>query len=293
MGAAAAGWPTPIPPPVGWPVATAKGRAGWRPAAKVAVAAGAVAALTISAALAFGRSDGPSSGALTGSQLLQRSLEAAGKAGTVHVTAAEDRGGEVVKAAIDLSPSGGTETVSFADQSVEVISVGASVFLRADSAFLSAALGASGAVASEYSGRWISMPAGTQEPTQTAQQLETPTVINDLLRLVGPISKGTGPARGQVTLVGTVANNPFNEGSGAGDRGTLTVSTGAPFLPLALSFSDPENGSTQFAFTDWGERFAPTAPSGAVPLASLGLSLPGEGPGTSPDSSVGPAAGPG
>ena len=219
---------------------------------------------------------------------MQKSLEAATKAGSGHAVASTTDDGQNITASIDFSPSGGIETATYGTETMTVVYVGGSLYIRADSSFLAQTLNVSSAVASQYGDRWISLPTDDQGLQQIAGELQTAVVVSDLLTLSGPITKAGSHPGDQVAVQGKLANNSYNAGSGAGDLTTLTVSTGAPFYPVSISYSDPRNGNTEITFSHWGERGNLQAPQNAVPASALGPGSTASAP-TGPDDSTTPA----
>jgi hypothetical protein len=233
-----------------------------------------VAALVVvgGAAAVFLRSSGPSLAGVAPDRVLADTLAAARKAQTVHGDATEVQDGEILHLTFDISAVGGVETMTDSGHSVKLIAVGGSLYLQGDQSGLSNLMGLPDSVASQYAGEWISLPADSGNLQQAAQELTTPIVVGDLLSLSGPISATTPAARHEVSIQGSIPNNAFNQGSGAGDLATLSVSSKSPFLPVSLSYSDPQNGSTVLNLSDWGERVTVAAPATSTPLPQGSLS---------------------
>ena len=148
-----------------------------------------------------------------------------------------------------------------------------------------------------YDQAWLSVPT-SPILRKVAQELQTPTVISDVLALVGTVSKSAAAPPGQVILKGarlpssttmSFNNNPLNAGSSSGVTTTLAISTKAPFYPISLSYSDPQNGSTQWTFSNWGRPVTLTVPAHPVSLDSLQLGGTVSPPPQQPDDSSLPA----
>jgi hypothetical protein len=251
----------------------------------------AIVAMTglISAAVAiFVVRSGPTLSGLDGAQIMRKSLDAASKAGSAHAVAEVTNGGETVTATIDFSSSGGIEATSYGNQTMTILYVDGSLYMRASSGLLAQMLHVSADRVSQYGGRWIVLPTDNQDLQQLAGQLQTPIIVSDLLTLSGPIATSGIHHSGQIAVQGRLANNPYNAGSGAGDLTTLVVSTRAPFYPASLSYSDVQNGSTMVTFSHWGEHVNLRPPSGAVPVSVLGGDNTASAP-SGPDESTTPA----
>lgn len=259
-----------------------------RPSARVVAALVTALAVVAAAGLFFVAPARSSFERLGGAQMMHRSLAAAAKAGSAHATVSTSGAGQTVMASIDFSPAGGTETATLGAQTMTVVAVGGMLYMRADPSFLAQTLDVSNAVASQYGGRWISFPTDDQGLAQMVGQLKTSVVVSDLLTLAGPITKVGVQRGGRIALQGKLADNSYNDGSGAGDVTTLTVSTSAPFYPLSISYSDPDNGTTEMTFSHWGEHLDLATPQSAIPASVLrggSTALPA----TAPDESTTPA----
>jgi hypothetical protein len=252
-----------------------------------------VVAVLIAAVAIFVVPSGQSLRSLSGAQIMRKSLAAASKAGTGHMEFSTADDGNGITGSIDFSPSGGIETANYGTDTITVVYVGGSLYMRADAGLLAQVLNMSGAEAAQYGGQWISLPLDTADLQQMSGQLQTSVLISDLLTLAGPITKtrvtkarNQGP--GQVALEGRLANNSYNDGSGAGDVTTLTVSAKAPYYPLSLYYSDQQSAYTQITFSNWGERLDLKAPQNPIPAGQLGFGGSAVAP-TGPDESTTPA----
>lgn len=254
-----------------------------------AAAAGVVALALIAAVVAvLVVPSGPSLNGLSGASVMQKTLAAATKAGSAHVVASQVQDGQVVTGTIDFSSSGGTETLTTGSHTMTVLYAGGSLYMRADAGLLAQNLGVSGSVADLYADQWITLPTDDPALQQMAGELQTSVVVSDLLTLAGTITRGGTHGPGQVAVQGKLAANEYNDGSGAGDLTTLTVSTRAPFYPAAISYSDPQNGTTRLTFSQWGERVDLQPPVDPVPIGDLGLGGNTGAP-AAPDESTAPA----
>ena len=235
----------------------------------IAILAALAAVLVTLAVVLPKASSAPSLQGKSPAAILQTSLLAASKAGSAHIVIQVAQGGHSETDTGDISPTGGILNSTTDGYTATMKEIGQTDYLKADAGYYEAADGASAAVASRLGGMWLSMPAsGNNDFTQTGQMLDSSTIINDLLTVTGPISK-VSSSQDNLILTGTVPNNSFNQGTGAGDLAHLVISSRSPFRPISIAFSDPQNGSLQLTFSNWGESVPLVPPASAVPLSSL------------------------
>lgn len=238
---------------------------GWIPVAVLA----AVAAVLAVVAFVLPGSSGPSLKGLQPQQILQASLAAANKSQSFHVVIHQSEGGQPVLVEGDISPVAGSVSSTFEGHSVSMMAVGQTDYFKADAAYLRALPGMPTTTAQLLGGRWFSLPASTtSDLNQMAELLKTGPIINDLLDLYGPIAEEAATTRA-VTLTGAIPDNQLTDGNGAGDKATVVVSARSPFLPLSVSFSDPQNGTTELDFSLWAEKVSLSAPQSAVSMSQL------------------------
>jgi hypothetical protein len=226
-----------------------------------------VAAVAVVAGIAgmFVLKSSPSLSGLTAEQVMAKTIAAAHKAGTFHVEATESQSGQVVHMSIDVGTAGGSITTLMGAHSADLRVVQGGVYLRGDAVALGQ-MGFSDSFAEQYAGQWLAIPTTDPNIQQMVQSLDANQIIDRFLHLSGPLTRVATGQGGGVTLQGTVPDNQFNQGSGAGDTANLVVSDKEPFVPVSISFSDPDNGSTQMTFSHWGERVPLTVPPNAVAL---------------------------
>ena len=296
-----AAWPPPMAPIPSWsppagaawsppagPAAPPGVRPGWR-SGRWPVVAGVAAVAVIAAVVAVLAVPSRSGLAgLSGASVMQKALAAATRAGSARLEGFQVQGGQTTTGTIDFTASGGTATFSYGGQTMTVLYVDGSLYIRAGAALLGQDFQVPGPVAARYADRWIMVPTDDPAAQQMAGELRTSVVVSDLLTLAGPITRAGPHGPGQVAVQGRLAHNQYNDGSGAGDLTTLTVSTRAPFYPAAISYSDPTNGSTNLSFSHWGEKVALHAPADPVPLVALGVGATSSAP-AAPDESTAPA----
>jgi hypothetical protein len=259
-------WAPPMGDPVDWnpPISYSPPEGPRRPTWIVAAVVAAVAVIGGVGTMLVMKSS-PSLGGLSADQVMAKAVAAAHKAGTFHVEATESQGGQVVHMSIDVGVGGGTINSSMGGHPMELRVVKGGVYLRGDAAALSQ-MGFSDSFGAQYADQWLTVPATAPDIQQMAQSLDASQIVDQFLHLSGPLTRMPQGQGGGVTLQGTVPDNQFNQGSGAGDTATLVVSSKEPFVPVSISFSDPGNGSTQMMFSHWGEQVALAVPPNAVAL---------------------------
>jgi hypothetical protein len=210
---------------------------------------------------------------LTADQVMQKMVDAAHQAGTAHVEVTGGQGGMSVNGYMDISTRGGTMSLSVTGASgkLQAVAIGDSLYING-SADLLGLMGLPDRIASHYSDQWVVVPTTDPDVRQMAEQLQTNVVVDDLLHLSGPLNRLAGTQGSKVGMTGSVPDNKYNEGSGAGDAATLEVSNTAPFVPLSMSYSDADNGSTVLTFSRWGEKVQLSPPPSPVPLPQGGSS---------------------
>jgi hypothetical protein len=211
-------------------------------------------------------------------QLLQSALAAANRINSFHYVATSTATGPNASTQRTVGvagPDGGQQDITVGSQRFTVLVVGTACFLKGNAAALTANLDISAAAASAHAGQWISL-APTDGPyasvyaavtarsaladnvTITPQHQLPPTKLDGrrVVVISGPIAKVT--IAGQtIALKGTA---------------TLAVRSAAPHLPVRFRESGSADGQqsvSTFTFSRWGAAVSLTAPTGAVPFASL------------------------
>lgn len=263
-------WPppgSPYPPPQQHPYQPSAQRR--RPPIWAIGAVVAALALLIGGGAFFVLKPSASLGGLTADQVMQKMLAAAHHARTAHVEIAQSQGGATVRGVMDISPGGGTMslTATGASGDLQAVAIGDSLYINGSSDLLGL-MGFQDSIASQYADQWVSVPTDSPDVRQLAEELQTNVVVDDLLHLSGPLTRLPGTHGSLVALTGKVPENEYNDGSGAGDAATLTVPNDAPFVPASISYSDPDNGTTSMSFSRWGEHVDLASPAAPVPLPS-------------------------
>jgi hypothetical protein len=217
----------------------------------------------------------------TAAQVLTSSQAAAKAQSSFHYVTVTKVPGTTLTLTGDVSASSGEQTVVYVRKgTVGHLSeslVGGLAYVRGDEPGLVNDLGMPSALATQYANQWISVTPSDPNFDAIATALTTSSALAQ-----APIKKslslrGTEQKMGRRVLVigGT------NSGTVAGSSKRLTgpvrlyVNDTGTFLPVFYS-SSAKRGTKVYSetasFGGWGEAVSVTAPTGAVPIASIGSS---------------------
>jgi hypothetical protein len=207
------------------------------------------------------------------SQILSTAVAAAHSAGTFHFVDKEGSGSQTRLLIGDASAVAAQQTLSSKEVQLNAALVDGVAFIRAGSATFTTLLGLSTTMATQESGKWVSVSKGEKGYVQIVQSLEPGAELDGYIPQ-SPLDVGK-----QTTIHG-VAVIPVSGTAPAGDSSaglpvvaTLFVSTRSPYLPVGGALGGKDvHGRTQkdeVVFTKWGETVHVSAPGGAVSLASL------------------------
>jgi hypothetical protein len=159
---------------------------------------------------------------------------------------------------------------------VTVCLVASIAYFKGDEPGLAVFMGLPQTDATKFAGQWISVEQTDAAYRTVAAGLETSSVLSEV-PLSGPMSlHGTMKKEGQSVLV----VKGFDSGTAAGTTKkvsipvTLYLAAHGKHLPVLYTATHTLNGkhlAESLSFGAWGHRVAVTAPSGAVPIASLGI----------------------
>jgi hypothetical protein len=196
---------------------------------------------------------------LTPAQILAAALDAAGQAGTAHLSLEMRGNGAAAEAAMNMAPHGGSATLTHSSMELNYLVANHDVYLSGNEQFWSPA----GPVALDLArvdGRWIWAPADAPRSGSVAGLVGTRSVVDDLLALSGKLTRPSVGARTgtTITLQGTLPRGAINIGAAGGARATLSVSTTAPYYPVRLAYTSLSSVSVVLSFADWGDRAGPS-----------------------------------
>jgi hypothetical protein len=225
------------------------------------------------------------------SQLLRTSVAAARSAGSFHYVATSKVTGSQgysQKTVGDAGADSGRQDITVGTQKFTVLVVGTACYLEGNASALEANLGLSSTAASAHAGQWISL-ARTDAPYASVYAAVTaPSALTDNITITPTSQLPTTRLDGRrvQTITGTIASIKIG-GQTIAPKGTATlaVRTATPHLPVRYAergTQGRQKSVSSVTFSRWGEAVTITAPSGAVPYASLGA-----GTGTVPSSPSG------
>jgi hypothetical protein len=122
------------------------------------------------------------------------------------------------------------------------------------------------AQAARYVGRWISIPKSDKLYTRVSDGLTLASLVHDVTSLDAstPLNQKaiTRMSHGMRVLV-------FKEGEPAGAYLSVSTHASGERLPIAVTVSYGPGGYFDGSFSKWNEPVHPTAPSQAVPIATV------------------------
>lgn len=242
--------------------------AGARPVARTA------ATLALAGGSVLAGCGGSADGSLAGKsapQILSLALAAAGTERGVHYQLQATTPSEHETIVGDAGSTEGLQQLTNGANQVEVELVGGTAYLQGNAGGLQNTLGLPATTASAYTGRWISV-APTDSLFQPITQAVTVRGIFDQLSPTGTLHTSVpGKVQGQ-EVVAVIGGLPGSVAQGVSGQAVLYVSTSRPDLPVAFegtASNSKEKVTDVGVFDRWDERLALSAPSGAVPYASL------------------------
>ena len=147
--------------------------------------------------------------------------------------------------------------------------VGSVIYVTGSEAVMGEALKMTDADAAKYAGKWVSLQK-TDAPYETVAKALAPSAELTPYTPVGNLKIGNvSTLRGRSVLAVLGA---ASEEAGASATATLYVSTTSPFVPVGGSLvgTGSQNGDSEVvAFTAWGEKVHPQAPTSATPYSSI------------------------
>jgi hypothetical protein len=225
-------------------------------------------------AIAFvaGACGGPAAGGLAGksaSEVLALAQAAAQKEGSFHFVDQTGTGKNEQRLVGDSASESGEQVVSGPNGRLNVRLVDSVIYVTGSEAVMGAALKLTNAQAAKYAGKWISLQK-TDAPYETVAKALAPSAELTPYTPVGNLRVGNvSTLRGRSVLA---VSGGASEQAGATATATLYVSTSAPFVPVGGSLvgTGAQKGDSEVvAFTAWGERVHPQAPTSATPYSSL------------------------
>ena len=221
-------------------------------------------------------STGPASTAPAGSAAsVAAAALAALKAGrSVHIDiTTADSSTDVTSYSDDATATGGQQIITIdGTQHATILFLGNTGYLKANSAALTGFIGVSSSQAPSLAGKWLSFSPGDTLGTTTYSSLVAGITLSSVaseIQLPGPDTiTGTQTVDGQ-SVRAISSPLPASQQLPATARMTLYVAASGS-LPVLEKLSGAGGQVNQTSFSHWGESLHLTAPSGALPVSSLG-----------------------
>ena len=174
---------------------------------------------------------------------------------------------DVVVFSQDSGPTSGHQVITINGAHAEALVVGGVAYARADAAAVTSFLGFPASQVQRLAGHWISL-VSTDAGYQTVSQGVTLASALGEETIASPEKVGAPTVlygAGAVPISFTVAPT----GGGPSGTGTLYISTGPATLPIELDVVGSDGSKTNARFSAWGAVAPLTAPSGAIPAATV------------------------
>ncbi len=211
--------------------------------------------------------------ATTAKSEYQAALKAAGAQNVHYISKANEPGIGAITAIGDTGKASGSLGLQVVNgsktESLKVILVGSTGYVRGNEVGLEKVLGLTAAQSSTYANKWLSFPTSNTALAELVTGLRD-TDIPAELKMSGPYTFGSSKTiNGQVTkaINGTAATS-----SGTKVRIILYVTTSGTPLPVEEITNPSAKSSTingSVTFSGWGEDTHPKAPTKSVPLVPL------------------------
>jgi hypothetical protein len=227
-------------------------------------------------AAACGSSGGASStpatfGHKTPKEVLTDSLAAAKKSGSVHFTLLGTSGGKTETIVGDASATDGREIITAGAVMIQAEVIGGKAFVKGNTGGLEDQMGLSAANASTYAGRWISI-ATTDAPYSSITRAVTLASTLSELQPTGDLTLTATTTKASQSVIGVKGGLPGGVTKGVTGSATLYVAASGPSVPIVFDAEQDSSGTKESdvgTFSKWGQPLNLTAPTSAVPFASL------------------------
>jgi hypothetical protein len=196
----------------------------------------------------------------------------AGRSVHIDITTA-DSPSDVTSYDDDATATGGQQVITIdGTQHATILFIGNIGYLKANVPALTGFIGVSASQAPSLAGKWLSFSPGDTLGTTTYSSLVAGITLSSVaseIELSGPDTiSGTQTVDGQ-SVRAITSPLPASQQLPATARMTLYV-TASGSLPVLEKLSGADGQENQTSFSHWGESRHLTAPSGALPVSSLG-----------------------
>lgn len=210
-------------------------------------------------------------------RLYAASLAAAGRSGSFHYTSYSKSAGQTFTIVGDAGDGTGIQHLVLGGHRFTLVLVNGTVYFKGDAIVLENQLGLPASTAAANAGKWISVQSGDAP----YQNLEPGISAHSAIAQVVLTPRNVSTMRGAdgTTFSRITGGLPSQNGQGTGTA-SLDVSGGSQLPRTYESTSGHSQGTSRISFSKWGEPVSESAPSGAIPYASLIGSNAGPGGGT-------------
>ncbi len=169
----------------------------------------------------------------------------------------------------DVAGTRGRQRISFTLQakkgSFTVLVVRRTAYLRGTALALQGYLGFTAAQASQFHGRWISVPASNKKYADLAASVTLPSFLQDIYP-TAPLALAKARLGGQ-TRIGVRGTH---RESGLKFVEEVFPKARPPLLPVAVADVEPTKGFLdEIKISRWNERVSVQAPANAVPISTV------------------------
>jgi len=237
----------------------------------------------LTAAMAFAAGCGSSAGGpgapngvrmKSGAQIIAAAVTATKRESSFHFEESATSGSSGVSVVADVGTAGGEQHITIHQGSevgkVTVMLAGGTAYFEGDASGLEGLTGMSTKVAGEVAGKWISVPSTSASFAGLAGSLAVKSAASQLVQLAGTLTKGRTSIKLGHRAVAVKATESTKTANLAL---TMYVRTTGAALPISVEGTTQESGSAAHvisaSFSDWGEVLHLTAPTGALPIASV------------------------
>lgn len=188
----------------------------------------------------------------------------------MHVAVSNRHGTESVSITQDSGPSRGEQDIQFGGIAAKVIVLNGNAYIQGNSQAITSFFGFPAADGPTLAGRWISLsPTDSGYGTVTAGVSLT-SVLQET-GLTGTLTETARTTRDGQAVIG-ITGTASSPDSGGGPA-TLYVTTTTHPLPVEFDMTSSQ-GTEEAVFTHWGGQVSLSAPSGAIPVASISSPSP-------------------
>lgn len=183
----------------------------------------------------------------------------------------------------DAGSTSGKQVITINSDSFTVLVVGPACYFQGDARQLVDQLGLPVSIAAPHAGQWISLAPGDAPYQSVYVAVTTRSALNANIAFAPRQESGTSRRAGYrvIGITGPMSDQVVNgQPYRAKGKADLYVTASRPHIPVEYTENGKINkiaSKLDMTFSKWGEVVSVTAPTGAVPYASLGA-----GNGTTP-----------